>query len=82
MSKCKLSYFKCDNSFFGTQFSRGGGGGIRISSDGDDRMGIKIKTPKNPQGFLQNPKKSHAEYQSILDSNNTRDTHDRLLFHQ
>ena len=40
-----------------------GGGGcwgkglFRSSSDGDDRMGAKIKIPKNPQGFQQNPKK-------------------------
>ena len=31
----------------GTPASRGGGV-LRISSDGDDRMGAKIKTPKNP----------------------------------
>ena len=29
----------------------------RNLSDRDDRMGAKIKTPKNPQGFQQNPKK-------------------------
>jgi len=33
-------------------------GGILISSVGDDRMGAKIKTRKNPQGFQQNPKTS------------------------
>ena len=49
---------------------------IRISSDRDDRMGPKIKTQKNPQGFQQNPpkksldqklapKKSHAESLSL-----------------
>ena len=31
-----------------------GGGVLRISVDGDDRMGAKIKTQKNPQGFQQN----------------------------
>jgi len=31
---------------------------LRISSVGDDQMGAKIKTHKNPQGFQQNPKKS------------------------
>ena len=40
----------------------GGGGGyrgvLRISSDGDDRMGTKIKTQKIPLGFLQNLPKS------------------------
>ena len=39
-----------------------GGGGyrgvLRISSDGDDRMGTKIKTQKIPFGFLQNLPKS------------------------
>ena len=30
---------------------------IRISSDRDDRMGPKIKTQKNPQGFQLNPPK-------------------------
>ena len=34
----------------------GGGGVPRISSDGDDRMGAKIKTQKIPWGFQQNPK--------------------------
>jgi len=28
-----------------------------ISSDRDDQMGAKIKTPKNPSGFKQNPQK-------------------------
>ena len=51
------------------------GGLLRISSDGDDRMGAKIKTQKNPKGFQQNPKKSldpkltpkksHAEFPSL-----------------
>ena len=27
---------------------RGGGGTLRISRDGDDGIGAKIKTPKNP----------------------------------
>ena len=34
-----------------------GGEVSRNLSDRDDRMGAKIKTPKNPQGFQQNPKK-------------------------
>ena len=40
-------------------FPRGEGGGevLRISSDRDGRMGAKIKTPKNPCGVKQNPKK-------------------------
>ena len=38
---------KADRLLFG--LPKGGGGGVlRISSDGDDRMGAKIKTPKNP----------------------------------
>ena len=36
----------------------GGGGEVsRNLNDGDDRMGAKIKTSKNPQGFQQNPNK-------------------------
>ena len=31
---------------------------LRLSCDRDDRMGAKIKTENNPQGFHQNPKKS------------------------
>ena len=48
---------------------------LRISSERDDRMGAKIKTQQNPQGFKQNPpkksldqnltlKKSHAKFPS------------------
>ena len=56
---------------------RGGYRGVlRISSDGDDRMGTKIKTQKIPLGFLQNlPKsldqKSHAESLRALDETTT-----------
>ena len=49
-------------------------GVLRMSSDRDDRMGAKIKNPKNPKGFKQNPtksldqnltpKKSHAKFPS------------------
>ena len=35
----------------------GGGGALRISIDGNDRMGVKIKTSKNSQGFQNNLKK-------------------------
>ena len=45
-----------------------------FSSDKDDRMGAKIKTPQNPKGFKQNaekyldqnftPQKSHPEFSS------------------
>ena len=48
---------------------------LQITSDGDDQMGAKIKTPKNPSSFQQNPKKSldqkltpkksHAEFLSL-----------------
>ena len=44
-----------------------GGGGVRvlrISSDGDDRMGAKIRTPKKSLGPATKPKKSHAEFPS------------------
>ena len=33
------------------------GGVLRISGDGDDRTGAKIKTQKIPLGFKQNPRK-------------------------
>ena len=36
----------------------GGGGLLQMSSDWDDRVGIKIKTQKNLSGFEQNPQKS------------------------
>ena len=39
-------------------------GVLWISSDRDDRMGAKFKTPKNPYSLTQYPKKSHAEYLS------------------
>ena len=43
--------------------SGGGGGGTGISSDGDDQMGVKRKTQKNPRTEnLQTPKQSHAEF--------------------
>lgn len=38
----------------------GGAGVLRISNDGDGRMGAKIKTRKISWGFQQNPKKSHG----------------------
>ena len=51
------------------------GGVLQISSDGDEQMGAKIKTQKNPLDFQQNqetsldqkltPKKSHAEFPSL-----------------
>ena len=70
------------------------GGAPWISSDGNDRMGVKIKTQKNPYGFQQNPqksldqnltpphlkkKKSHAKFPSLLDSNNTRNTKNMIF---
>ena len=42
----------------------GGGGVFRISSDGVNRMGAKIKTKKIPDQKLT-PKKSHAEFPSL-----------------
>ena len=41
------------------QMNPGGGAVLRILSDGDDRMGAKIKTQKTP------PKNSHAEFQTL-----------------
>ena len=37
-------------------------GVLQISSDRDDRMGAKIKTPKNPWTKIYPPQKSHAEF--------------------
>ena len=60
-----------------TNLNQHGGPGevLRVSSDEDDRMGAKIKTQKNPQGFQKNPqksldqkltpKKSHAKFPKI-----------------
>ena len=44
----------------------GGEGGclLRISSERDDRMGAKIRTPKKSLGPATKPKKSHAEFPS------------------
>ena len=39
-------------------------GVLWISSDREDRMGAKFKTPQNPYGFKQYAKKSHAKYPS------------------
>ena len=36
-----------------------------ISSDGDDRMGTKIKTQKNSLDQKLTPKTSHAEFSSL-----------------
>ena len=43
----------------------GGGGVLRISSDGDDRMGAKIKTQKKSLDQKLTPKESHAELPSL-----------------
>ena len=56
----------------------GGGGGLRISSHGNDRMRAKLETQKNPLGFKQNPKnfldqkltpkKYHDEFPNLQNS--------------
>ena len=96
VSKCKLSYFKCSNSLFGTQFARGRQV-HRISSDGMIEWRQKSAHPSTPQKKnprvsnetpnhrctkinLLPPQKKHAKYQTLL-ANNTRDTQDHLLFH-
>ena len=38
---------------------------LQILSDGNDRIGAKIKTQTNPLDLQQNPKKSHAELPSL-----------------
>ena len=52
-------------------FYRGGGGGrggkvLRISSDMDDRMVGKIKTPKNPYDLKTNPPKKSLDQNLTL----------------
>ena len=37
---------------------------LQISSDRDDRMGAKIKTPKNPQGFRKTQKNPWTKLQT------------------
>ena len=48
------------NPLFPLTVSLGGGGILLISSDGDVRMGAKIKTPQN-----QPPQKTRAEFSSL-----------------
>ena len=43
----------------------GGGGVLRISSDGDDRMGAKIKTPKNPWTKHKTPKNPMRNFRAL-----------------
>ena len=50
--------FSKSHLLIGRFYPRGGGGGVlRISSDGDDRMGAKIKTPKTSLGLPIKPEK-------------------------
>ena len=51
---------------------RGGGGVLRISSDGDDRMGAKIKAPKNPQSFQHTQQHHWTKHQSPQKSNSRK----------
>ena len=48
----------------------GGGGELLISSDEDDRIGTKIRTKKISWAFTKTPKKSHAEFLSLTNSQN------------
>ncbi len=43
--------------FISFSFSSDPTGVLGISNDGDDQMGAKFKTQKNPKGFQHNPKK-------------------------
>ena len=54
--------FICGVRYIGTLR---GGGVLWISSDGNDRMGAKIKTPKKLLDQELTPKKSHAEFPSL-----------------
>ena len=38
---------------------------LRISSDGDDRMGARLKTKKIPGPKIKTPKESHAEFPGL-----------------
>ena len=40
---------------------RGGGGVLRISSDGDDRIRVKIKTPQKSLGLPAKPPQNSLE---------------------
>ena len=55
--------FICGVRYIGTLAV--GGGGLWISSDGNDRMVAKIKTPKKLLDQELTPKKSHAEFPSL-----------------
>ena len=45
--------------------SSSGGGVLPILSNGDDWMGVNIKTKKNPNVFQHNPQKSHVKFPSL-----------------
>ena len=53
--------FICGVRYIGTL----GGGVLFISSDGNDRMAAKIKTPKKLLDQELTPQKSHAEFPSL-----------------
>ena len=58
MGKCKLCYFKCSNSFFDTQFSRGV---LRISSDGMIEWGQNQPPPQKKTPRVSNKTQTPLE---------------------
>ena len=54
-------FFSVENSY-NVNFPEGGGGGIlRISSDGDDRIRVKIKNPQKSLGLPAKPPQNSLE---------------------
>ena len=43
----------------------GGGGGRGTPSDGDDRMGVKVRPKKVPTGFKQSPKNPMPNFRAL-----------------
>ena len=65
MTKNVIPYLYLWCSLYRDPRGGGGGGVLWISSDGNDRMGAKIKTQKKLLDQELTPKKSHAEFPSL-----------------
>ena len=53
-------FFSVENSY-NVNFPEGGGGILRISRDGDDRIRVKIKNPPKSLGLPAKPPKNSLE---------------------
>ena len=53
-------FFSVENSY-NVNFPEGGGGVLRISSDGDDRIRVKIITPQKSLGLPAKPPQNSLE---------------------